>query len=131
MNQPSPTIIIFFDGMCLLCNAFVDFLLKFDRHNSLHFAPLQGTTAVALSISQDLNTMIFYQEGAVEIKSTAVIKAISALGGGWRIINCFLIIPRTLRDIIYDFIARHRLRWFGSRKKCRKPTKADKDKLLP
>ncbi|MGZ3775347.1 MAG: thiol-disulfide oxidoreductase DCC family protein [Pseudobdellovibrionaceae bacterium] len=126
--------IIFFDGVCHLCNAFVDAALKRDRQHRLLFAPLQGKTAEQILATNDrinLDTIVFFEEGKIYYKSSAILKIFSALGGFYKIICLAWIIPGPLRDRLYSFIARNRYSWFGKRDHCRLPTPEEKSYLLP
>ena len=125
--------IVFFDGVCGLCNRSVDFLIKADRKHRLSFASLQGKTAQAtldLSLREDLDTVIFYEDSKVYTRSTAVLKALQALGGAYSLIGLFFFCPQFLRDRIYKFIARNRYSWFGKRQSCRLPEPSGKEFFL-
>jgi predicted DCC family thiol-disulfide oxidoreductase YuxK len=127
--------ILFFDGVCSLCNGLVDWVIQNETKHSLHFASLQGTTAQALLSPMDresLETLIVWHEGQKLLRSDAVIFVLQKMGGffgGLALI--FKIIPRFVRDGVYDFVARHRYQWFGKRDSCRLPTAEEKDRLLP
>jgi predicted DCC family thiol-disulfide oxidoreductase YuxK len=119
--------IVFFDGVCNLCNGAVNWLIDHDSRNHLHFAPLQGETFHLLknsntTLSDNLSTIVFWSEGRFFTHSEAVLRTCAALGGVWRLALVGLIIPAFLRDIVYRFIARNRYRWFGKRNACRLPT---------
>ncbi len=126
--------IVFFDGVCNLCNGALNWLIDHDPHNHLHFAPLQGETFRVLknneTLSDDLSTIVFWSEGRFFTHSEAVLRTCAALGGVWRLARVGLIIPAFLRDILYRFIARNRYRWFGKRDACRLPTPALTAKFL-
>jgi predicted DCC family thiol-disulfide oxidoreductase YuxK len=127
--------IIFFDGVCVLCNRAVDFLLKNDHKKRLKFATLQSVNAVAF-IQQLQNqpvkdgTIIFYDEGRFLIKSTAVLKIARYLGLPYSVFALVLIIPRPWRDAIYDIIARNRAKWFGTRGHCRVPDQETSGRII-
>lgn len=127
--------IVFFDGVCVLCNRVVDFLLKKDHKKRLRFASLQSDNAMAFL--QQLknqpvkeNTIIFYDEGRFFMKSTAVLKIAGYLGLPYSFFAMLLIIPRPLRDGIYDIIARNRAKWFGTREKCRIPDQETSGRII-
>jgi len=127
--------IVLFDGACVLCNRSVDFLLKTDRKNRLKFASLQSN--IAASILKPIkyqplteNTIIFIDEGRLFLKSTAVLRIAGYLGFPYSAIAIFRIIPRPLRDGIYDFIARNRVKWFGTRVKCRVPDEKTAGRII-
>lgn len=126
--------IIFFDGVCSLCNHLVDYLISRDRAHKLHFASLQGQTASA-HLSQkaiaDLNTVIYLRKGKIETKSTAVLLALSDLEGAYKLLLALLLVPTLLRDGLYDLVAKNRYSLFGKRDTCRLPSPAEKDYLLP
>ena len=116
--------IVFFDGICVLCNRSVDFLLKKDHKKRLKYASLQSGLASEYlrklqytSIPDD--TIIFYDEARIFTKSTAVLKIAGYLGFPYSLFAVFLVIPLIWRDWMYDLIARNRLRWFGKRDTCR------------
>jgi predicted DCC family thiol-disulfide oxidoreductase YuxK len=145
MGRP---MIVFFDGFCHLCNGFVDFVLKYEDHNSsqkkIQFAPLQGETAktvllpflktVSPGLDQNLvanpSTVIVLVDGQVYTKSLAVLLVFRAMGSPWKIFWLFRYLPQFLRDAVYDFIAARRLIWFGEREVCRLPTEKEKGRLL-
>jgi len=126
--------IIFFDGVCMLCNSLVDFLLKIDRKGILFFAPLQGESAASI-LEPELrkNDMVVFRDfhGTVSVKSTAIIEMFLQLGGIWKLFAVFKIIPVAIRDIIYDYIAGHRFRIFGKREQCRMPSAETRGRILP
>jgi predicted DCC family thiol-disulfide oxidoreductase YuxK len=130
--------IVFFDGVCNLCNATIDWLMRRDRRHVLLFASLQGATfqrmanqeLAKLTEREDLSTVVYYDQGQVYLRSAAVLRAVAALSWAWRWVLLLLIIPAPARDLIYRFIARNRYRWFGKRETCRLPTPAEKERFL-
>lgn len=126
--------ILFFDGLCGLCNRSVDWALSEDRDKRLLFAPLQGEKAAKLlpqELRQDLNTLVLWVDGELSMRSTAVLKLAEHLGGVWRLAVIFKLIPRPLRDSVYNLVAQNRYRWFGQRQTCRLPTAEEKGRILP
>lgn len=127
--------IIFFDGYCVLCNGFVDWLIHFDKYHMLHFASLQGSTAKAFlttDLVKNQDTVIFKSgNGSLSFKSEAVLNILHELGGIWKLFKLFKIIPIGIRDMIYDFIAEHRFKWFGKNISCRIPTESEREIILP
>ena len=118
-----PHTIVFFDGVCGLCNGFVDFLVRHDRSRALRYAPLQGNTAAGFArLPRDLDSVVVVHDDRVLVKSDAALTALSRLGGVWRLSAVARVIPRVLRDAVYDLIARNRYRWFGKHETCRRPT---------
>lgn len=133
-SKPFTEKIVFFDGVCGLCNGFVDFLLPRVRKRKIkdfYFSPLQGDFSKALLSEEKrekLDSIIFYDYGSYFEKSEAVLRVFQSLGGAYRIL-AFLIslVPRLMRDRIYDWIAKNRYLWFGQRDSCRLPSLEEKD----
>lgn len=126
--------IVFFDGVCHLCNGFVDSMITLDTNHTFYFAPLQGETAQKLLPAQDraqLNSVIYYESEKLFYSSTAILKILIGLGGVFRIFKLFWAVPRPLRDFIYGIVARNRYRWFGEREFCRLPKPEERSYLLP
>lgn len=126
--------IIFFDGVCGLCNRFVDFVLTRDRRGLFRFAPLQGETARALLPESDwklLDSVVLLSEQRY-CKSAAALRIMAELGGGWAAAATFLrIIPGPIRDAGYWAIAQSRYRLFGKKETCRMPTPSERARFLP
>jgi predicted DCC family thiol-disulfide oxidoreductase YuxK len=126
--------ILYFDGECGLCNRWVNLLLSADVRGTLRFAPLQGPTAAERlppALVAEVHTLVLEAEGRTLLRSTAVLHALGYLGGIWRLAAVLRVVPRPLRDAAYDFIARHRFRWFGRLPTCRIPTPAERARFLP
>jgi predicted DCC family thiol-disulfide oxidoreductase YuxK len=127
--------VIFFDGVCGLCNRFIDFVISHDRAAIFHFAPLQGQTArerLPEADVRDVNTMVLWEEQGVLRKSTAAARILVRLGGVWRVIGtALLLVPRPLRDAGYSLVARYRYAIFGKKDSCRMPTPAERARFLP
>jgi len=125
--------VLYFDGVCGLCNRFVDWLIRHDREGRLRYAPLQGRTAAASLPAEDVDglpTVLLARNGRVSRRSTAAIGAVAMLGGPWRAVSVLKAVPRPLRDAVYDGIARRRYGWFGRREACRLPTEAERHLFL-
>lgn len=129
--------IVFFDGYCNLCNGLVDFLMRADSRQRLHFASLQGETARKIlkpgprELPVDSDTVIFLRDGVRYERSTAILRILADLGGVWTAVRVLLILPAAIRDFFYRGIARHRYRWFGKRESCRLPSPEEAARLLP
>lgn len=125
--------IVFFDGHCNLCNAWVDWLMRRDRLEVLNYASLQGETARKIlgSVSAEPTTIIYFRHGQRFVESTAVLRILSDLGGFWKLSKILLFIPPGLRDRVYRWLARRRYQIFGRRETCRLPTEKEKHRLLP
>ena len=127
------TRIVFFDGFCVLCNGFVDFVLKADKQHRLQFASLQGETAqtrLSPSWRSSLHTVVYQDELGTYERSTAVIRILAQLGGLYVLVRALYVAPKPVRDAVYNFIARHRVKWFGRRESCRVPTREEQPWIL-
>lgn len=128
--------IVFFDGVCNLCNGAVDWLVKRDRQHRIQYASLQGSTAAAMVPEHltdgDPDSILVWTDGVVLTRSDAVLKVLSYLSPGYRAIATVAkIVPRFARDSIYKWVARNRYRWFGKRESCRLPTPEERATFLP
>jgi predicted DCC family thiol-disulfide oxidoreductase YuxK len=130
----SPPSVAFFDGTCNLCNGAVNFLIDHDPAGRLRFASLQGPTFAGLSHEhpelQGLDSFVLWNGERLYARSSAALRALGALGGPWRLAAALLVIPKPLRDAVYDFVARRRYRWFGRMDTCRVPTGAVRARFL-
>jgi predicted DCC family thiol-disulfide oxidoreductase YuxK len=125
--------VIYFDGFCGLCNGFVDFVLARDRARRFRFAALQGSTATSRfggAGDVDPTTILLEEDGVVYERSTAALRIIARLGGVWTLTAVLGLIPRPIRDWIYDWVARNRYAWFGKRDTCRLPTLEERTAFL-
>jgi len=126
-------VILFFDGVCNLCNGFVDFSLKNSDDPNLKFASLQGETAQKLlpdEIVNDLDTVCLYVDGKTYTRSEAVAKLAVHLKFPWRFLNWIKVFPRPVRDWGYKFVAKNRYNLFGKKETCRLPTPEERGRLL-
>jgi predicted DCC family thiol-disulfide oxidoreductase YuxK len=131
-NQPSQNI-IFFDGVCGLCNGFVDFVIARDKNNFFYFSPLQSDFAqknLPAEFVNDLKTIVVRVDGQVYKKSRAVLKVTHLLGGLWKILTLANILPTSLLDFFYDLIATNRYKLFGKKETCRLPTPEERIRFL-
>lgn len=129
--------IVFYDGVCGLCDRTVQFLLKHDTAQRLKFAPLQGETAKhRTDLPGDLKSIAFVtNHGTAQeqlyFRSEAALQILKQIGGFWRVVSWLRIIPRLLRDSIYNAIAKRRYRWFGKFDVCRVPSPEVRARFLP
>jgi len=127
--------IVFFDGVCAMCNTFVNFALRIDRRQQFLFAPLQGETARKLlpPLSADPRewSMIYLDERGIHDQLDASLEVYRRLGGVWWILSLIRYVPRVIRTPAYRVLARNRYRWFGRREVCRIPTAAERSRFLP
>jgi len=133
--EPADRPVVFFDGVCGLCNATVDFFLKRDRRGQFLFAPLQGETAqerLDARDTEDLGTVVLRENGKTYRRSSAVTRMLWKLGGAWGVVGAFLwLIPWPIRDLGYKLIAAFRYRLFGKKDSCRMPTPEERSRFLP
>jgi predicted DCC family thiol-disulfide oxidoreductase YuxK len=127
--------VLFFDGECGLCNHSVRWLLDHDQRRVLRFAPLQGELAARkLSVlPNDYHdwSVALWDEDGVHVESDAALRAVACLGGFWRLARLLLAVPRVIRNSVYRFVARNRIRSFGRVDSCALLSAEDRDRLLP
>lgn len=120
--------IVFFDGVCNLCNRFVQFVIRQDRKKRFLFAPLQteaGRNALAAMTQNRTvipDSVILLYKGRYLTKSTAALTVLKLSGGFNSLLYVGIVVPRFIRDWVYDFVARNRYRWFGKSDSCMVPT---------
>lgn len=139
--------IVAFDGLCNLCNSTVNWIIDHDPKQQFKFIALQdiarlktGNTekqeAYALlkneliDASSVLSSVLLIENGQLYKKSTAVLRICRQLSGLYPVLHTYIIIPRALRDLVYDFIAHNRYKWFGKREQCRVPSPDVKQRFL-
>jgi predicted DCC family thiol-disulfide oxidoreductase YuxK len=114
--------IILFDGVCNLCNGAVQFILTHDPAGRFQFASLQSDAARRILGGEPQGeTIVLAESPRIYTKSTAALRIARHLRFPWPLLSAFLLIPRPLRDAVYDWIARHRYAWFGRRESCLLP----------
>lgn len=129
-NSPSDMAgrsIVLFDGVCNLCNGFVNFLIDRDHQDRFRFGSLQSDNVRELLLpfhysSQEISTVVLIQDNVLYTQSTAVLRICRLLPGAWPLLYGFIIIPRPLRDFIYNLVAKNRYKIFGRQDTCRIPT---------
>ena len=127
--------VLLFDGICNLCNGAVNFVIKRDKKAILKFAPLQSE--VAKKLLEDFNlshnemkSFILIENNESYIKSTAALKVCRYLKNPWPLMYGFIIVPKFIRDGIYNWIAHNRYRWFGKKETCMIPTPELRERFL-
>jgi predicted DCC family thiol-disulfide oxidoreductase YuxK len=119
--------VVLFDGVCNLCNASVNFIIKRDPRNRFAFAALQSEAGRALLARHDISgrrpdSVVLLEEGRCFTRSSAALRIARQLSGPWPLLYPLAVVPAPIRDRIYDWVARNRYRWFGKREQCRLPT---------
>ena len=127
--------ILLFDGVCNLCNGLIQFLIPRDPEGKLRFAPLQSEIGTSVRegsglSTDDLETVVLVDDGFAYTKSDAAIRVGEHLGGSYRLLSLGRLVPRGLRDRIYDFIAANRYDWFGRKDQCMVPDTDVSDRFL-
>lgn len=118
---------ILFDGVCNLCHRFVRFVILRDPHAHFRFAPLTSPAARSLlresGVAEPLpDSMVLIENGRVYFRSDAQLRIVRRLRFPWPLFYAFVVVPRFIRDRVYDTIAAGRYRWFGRRETCMVPT---------
>jgi predicted DCC family thiol-disulfide oxidoreductase YuxK len=127
--------VVFFDGVCNLCNGAVNFIIDRDTDNKYMFSSLQSGEAKELLTPKNINpdqlhSIILLDNDKIYSKSEAVLQIAKNLDSPWKYLYYFRFIPLSIRDFIYDIVARYRYSWFGKRDACRIPTPELKAKFL-
>jgi predicted DCC family thiol-disulfide oxidoreductase YuxK len=130
-NKP----IVLFDGVCNLCSAVVVFTIERDPKRKFMVAPLQSDTGQALLKKFNLSaerfdSFVLIEDDRCYSRSTATLRVVRRLTGLWPVLYALIIIPRPIRDWIYDFVAKNRYRWFGKKDQCMVPTADVKSRFL-
>lgn len=119
--------VILFDGVCNLCNGFVQFLIERDPKRRYRYASLQSEAGRALMRSaglpaDEINTVVLMEGGKAYTHSDVALRVSRQMGGLWPLATVFYIVPKFIRDAIYNWVARNRYRWFGKKEACMVPT---------
>ncbi|MED4533821.1 thiol-disulfide oxidoreductase DCC family protein [Metabacillus fastidiosus] len=134
MNESEHPIILF-DGECQFCDSTVNFIIKYDKRAYFRFASLQSSAGQKLLKKFDLPTddfssFVYINKESYYTKSTAALLVSKGLGKQFRILYYLIIIPRPLRDILYQFIAKNRYKWFGKKEECTIPSPEIRKRFL-
>ncbi len=128
--------IILFDGVCNLCNSAVQYVIKRDKKDIFRFAALQSEIGQKLLQERGISTseidsIILITPGiSYYTKSDAALKIMNVFGGTWKLLTVFTWAPKGLRNIVYDYVAKNRYRWYGKKDACMIPTLELKAKFL-
>ena len=134
-EEPDAGPIILFDGVCNLCHRSVQFVLPRDKKKVFRFASLQSSVGQSLLKKYGLadgqtDSFVLVEKDRAYTRSSAALRVVNKLKGLWPLLTVFWIIPRPLRDWVYDYVARHRYRWFGKEESCWLPTPEWKGRFL-
>lgn len=135
MNNFNDKLIILFDGVCNLCNSSINFIIKHNHKKQFLFASLQSDVAkeILLQFSQKkiaLDSIVFIENNIIYDKSTAILRISRYLNGGYKLLYGIIIIPKFIRDGLYNQIAKNRYNWFGKKKNCMIPAPEVKSRFL-
>jgi len=124
LESQQEKVTVLFDGYCNLCSRLIDFIIAHDRNHDLALVPLQSEKGMELqdefqSAQSVPESIVLIENGRSYYKSTAALKILRKLRTPFKILLVFSILPRPLRDVVYEFVARKRYRWFGKRDSCR------------
>jgi predicted DCC family thiol-disulfide oxidoreductase YuxK len=113
--------IVRFDGVCNLCQASVQFIIRHDKKGKFKFAPLK---------SDEAGSVVLDIGGRRFTKSAAALEIARRLDGAWKLLYALIVVPRPIRDALYMFIANRRYRWFGRQEQCMVPTAEIRNRFL-
>lgn len=127
--------LVVFDGVCNWCNAWVNFMIDRDPEQKFKFGMLQSDSAQRILKelqlpAEDFETFLLLERGRVSTKSTAALRIVRHLSGLWPALSIFIVVPRPIRDAVYNFVARHRYEWMGKAEACRVPTPAERERFV-
>jgi len=132
---PDDRPILVFDGHCVLCSSFAQFILRHDHRRRFRLLAAQTPLGVALYRHFDLDptdyqTNILIEGGRAWLKSEGSIRVFERLGFPWSVMAIGRVLPLPVRDWLYEIVARNRLRWFGTRATCYLPDQSEADRFL-
>lgn len=119
--------ILLFDGVCNLCNGAVQFIIKRDKKAHFRFAALQSEVGQDLlkkfAVKEEyLSTLVLIENEKAYVRSDAVLRVAKNLGGLWSLTYIFILVPRFIRNAVYNWVGSHRYQWFGQKDACMMPT---------
>jgi predicted DCC family thiol-disulfide oxidoreductase YuxK len=131
MNNP----IILYDGVCHLCNGVINFILPRDKSRTFRFSPLQSDAGQALLKkfnlpTDDYDSFVLVEGETFYMRSAAAIKVMQGLGFPYSLGGALWILPRPVRDALYNWVAKNRYKWFGQYDSCMMPTPDIKERFL-
>ena len=135
-NLPKDKKIVLFDGVCNYCNDKINFIIKNDKKDVFRFVSLQSELGQKILNHIGINpkhidSIVLYEPGiSYYYKSTAALEIAKGLSGIFTLATVFKILPAGIRDFIYDYVAKHRYKWYGKKESCMIPTPELKSKFL-
>jgi len=130
-----PDHIVFFDGVCNLCNNSVNFIIRHDKNKVFHFASLQWKVSQSIlgdryPENEHYESVIYCEKGEIFQRSEAALRIASKLDVPYSFLSFFRIVPAFLRDPVYMYISKNRYKWFGKKDSCMLPTPSLKNRFL-
>lgn len=129
--------IVFYDGVCHLCDQTVQFVLRHDPAGQIRFAALQSTYARVLlekqhgfKLSDPPESIVVFEDERLYTESTGALRIARKLPTPWKWLFVFILVPKPIRDAVYRFIARNRYRWFGRQDSCLLPDPKWKSRFI-
>lgn len=126
--------VILFDGQCSFCDRSVQFIMKRDPDGYFKFAAQQSDTGMefqtAFGIPHGQDGLLFVDEGVCYDRSSAALHIAKHLKGIWKVGFLFIIIPKPIRDFVYNQFAKRRYKWFGQKEHCRLPSKIERERFI-
>lgn len=127
--------IILFDGVCNFCNGWVNFVIRNDARDHFKFAPLQSETAVRMLEKNNIDpaatdSVVLIEDEKAYLFSDAALRIAKGLGGIYSLVYVLIVIPGSIRDAVYKFIAKNRYNWFGRSEQCMLPTPEIRSKFI-
>ena len=136
ITLPEHKQLILFDGVCNLCNASVQYVIKHDKKDKFMFASLQSTVGKQIIDNFNIDTsktdsiLLYSEENGLKSKSSAALQVAKQLGFPTNLLSVFFIVPTFIRNWVYDYVATNRYKWYGKRNECMIPTPELKSKFL-
>ncbi|HMO62098.1 MAG TPA: thiol-disulfide oxidoreductase DCC family protein [Ferruginibacter sp.] len=127
--------VILFDGVCNFCDSTINLVIRRDKKHRIKFAPLQSMAGSQLlqqyGIDENaMDSFVFIENGKAYTKSTAALKVSRYMNRLWPLMAVFFIVPRPVRDAVYDYVAARRYKWFGKKDQCMIPTPDMRSRFL-
>ena len=127
--------VILFDGVCNFCNSTVNLVIRTDKTKRSKFTTLQSFAGQQLAEqynlpANDMKSFVFIEDGKAYTKSTAALRVCRYMKWLWPLCYVFILVPKFIRDAVYDFIAARRYKWFGMKDQCMVPTPEVRSRFL-
>ena len=135
-NLPEDTKIVVFDGVCNFCNTTVQYIIKKDTKSKFRYTSIQSEIGKELLKERSIDPKVIDSIILIDLKkayyhkSTAALQIAKNLNGFISVLSALLIIPKPIRDNVYDYIAKNRYKWFGKKDECMIPTKEQRNLFL-